>query len=158
MARWAPEETDTMAALATEITGTHGVTRTLVAVDGQPGADVGHVADALVRAFTEQGVTAMHAAATSTDIDGLRAEVVDPFRTTGTAAGVLVVTGTHLLATKARSLWSWTLWVEADPDLRLADDDPYVAYLRHDDPKGHASAVLDTSDAAHPRRNWNDAC
>lgn len=147
-----------MAALATEIAGTHGTARTLVAVDGQPGADVRHVADALVQAFSTQGVTAMHADAVSTDVDGLRAEVVDPFRTTGTAAGVLVVTGTRLLATRSRPLWSWTLWVEADPDLRVADDDPYLGYLRQDDPKAHASAVLDTSDPEHPRRNWNDAC
>jgi len=147
-----------MAAIAAEITQNAGTARTVVAVDGQPGTDLEHVAEGLVAAFRQQGVKAMHAAASSTDVDALRAEIVDPFRTIGTDAGVLVLTGTRLLAGAVRPLWRWSMWVERDPDLHVADDDAYAAYLQHDDPKAHASAVLDVSDPEHPRRNWNDAC
>ncbi|MFZ7088621.1 hypothetical protein [Curtobacterium sp. RRHDQ10] len=158
MARWAPEETDTMAALATEVAANQGTARTVIAVDGQPGVDLERIADGLVRAFGADGVPALRAATTATDPDTIRAELVDPFRTTGTAAGVLVVTGEKLLAERLRPLWRWSLWAERDPELQVTDDQAFADYLRRDDPKAHASAVLDVADPDHPRRNWNDAC
>lgn len=146
-----------MQAIASEVAHNAGSSRTVIAIDGQPGVDLERVAAGLVAALEQRGTKAMHAAARSTDADGLRAEVVDPFRTIGTDPGILVVTGTRLLARDVRSLWRWTMWVERDPQLTSADD-AYAEYVRHDDPKASASAVLDVADPDHPRRNWNDAC
>ncbi|WIB66154.1 hypothetical protein DEI93_09085 [Curtobacterium sp. MCBD17_035] len=158
MARWAPQETDTMQAIATEVAHNAGAARTVIAVDGGPGVDLERVAASLVAALEQQGVKAMHAAASSTDADGLRAEVVDPFRTIGTDPGILVVTGKRLLSRSVRSLWRWSLWVERDDRSEPRADDPFTTYVRQDDPKGAASAVLDVTDPEHPRRNWADAC
>jgi hypothetical protein len=148
MARWAPQETDTMAAIAGEVIAQVGTNRTVIAVDGQDGVDLEHVASALVAGFEQQGVHAMAAAAPSTDADVLRADLVTPFRTTGAGDGVLVVHGTGLLATGTRTLWRWSLWVEQESG-RLE---------RRADVKIAASAVLDVTDPDHPRREWNDAC
>jgi hypothetical protein len=148
MARWAPQETDTMAAIAAELIAQAGTNRTVVGIDGAGGVDLERVAAALVAALGSHDVTAMSAAAPSTDADRLRDEVVGPFRSTGEGAGVLVVHGPGLLGAATRSLWRWSLWVEPDGDRAEASADG----------KAQASAVLDVTDPDHPRRNWNDAC
>ncbi|MBT2503291.1 hypothetical protein [Curtobacterium sp. ISL-83] len=148
MARWAPQETDTMAAIAGEVITQVGTNRTVVAIDGQDGTDLERVAAALVSGFAQHGVHAMAAAAPSSDIDVLRSDIVIPFRTTGAGDGVLVVHGTGLLAPRTRTLWRWSLWVEQESG-RLE---------RRADVKIAASAVLDVTDPEHPRREWNDAC
>ncbi|ROS67108.1 hypothetical protein EDF42_1133 [Curtobacterium sp. PhB172] len=148
MARWAPEETDTMAAIAAEVIAQVGTNRTVIGIDGQDGTDLEHVAATLVAGFEQHGVSAMAAAAPSADPDTLRDEVVAPFRTTGAGDGVLVVHGHGLLAPGVRGLWRWSLWVEQEAG-RLE---------RRADVKIAASAVLDVTDPEHPRREWNDAC
>ncbi|NQW89392.1 hypothetical protein HQQ88_03665 [Curtobacterium sp. VKM Ac-2861] len=148
MARWAPEETDTMAAIAAEVIAQVGTNRTVIGIDGQDGTDLEHVAATLVAGFEHHGVSAMAATAPSTDPDTLRDEVVAPFRTTGAGDGVLVVHGHGLLAPGVRGLWRWSLWVEQEAG-RLE---------RRADVKIAASAVLDVTDPEHPRREWNDAC
>ncbi|TCK61211.1 hypothetical protein [Curtobacterium sp. PhB136] len=148
MARWAPEETDTMAAIAGEVIAQVGTNRTVVGIDGQDGVDLEHVAAALVAGFEQHGVSAMAAAAPSADVDALRSGLVAPFRSTGAGDGVLVVHGHGVLGAGARGLWRWSLWVEQESG-RLE---------RRADVKIAASAVLDVTDPAHPRREWNDAC
>jgi hypothetical protein len=148
MARWAPQEIDTMAAIASEVVAQVGTNRTVIAVDGQDGTDLEHVAGALVAGFEQHGVHAMAAAAPSADPATLRTDLVTPFRTTGAGEGVLVVHGQGLLAPSTRTLWRWSLWVEQETG-RLE---------RRADVKIAASAVLDVSDPEHPRREWNDAC
>ncbi len=148
MARWAPEETDTMAAIANEVIAQVGTNRTVVGIDGQDGVDLERVAAALVAGFEQQGVSAMAAAASSADADALRNDLVAPFRSTGEGPGVLVVHGHGVLGVGARGLWRWSMWVEQESG-RLE---------RRADVKIAASAVLDVTDPAHPRREWNDAC
>ncbi|OII14090.1 hypothetical protein BIU97_01055 [Curtobacterium sp. MCBA15_009] len=148
MARWAPQETDTMAAIASEVIAQVGTNRTVIGIDGQDGTDLERVARGLVAGFEQQGVSAMAAAAPSTDADTLRADLVAPFRTTGAGDGVLVVHGRGVLGHGVRGLWRWSLWVEQEAG-RLE---------RRADVKIAASAVLDVTDPDHPRREWNDAC
>ncbi|MGN6408453.1 MAG: hypothetical protein ACTHMH_08890 [Curtobacterium sp.] len=148
MARWAPQETDTMAAIAAEVIAQVGTNRTVVGIDGQDGVDLERVAAGLVAGFEQHGVSALAAAAPSTDVDALRADLVAPFRSTGEGPGVLVVHGHGVLAHGARTLWRWSLWVEQESG-RLE---------RRADVKIAASAVLDVTDPEHPRREWNDAC
>ncbi|MGN7189726.1 hypothetical protein [Curtobacterium sp. MCBA15_004] len=148
MARWAPQETDTYAEIAGEVIAQVGTNRAVVGVDGQDGVDLERVAAGLVAGFARYGVSAMAAAAPSSDVDVLRSDVVTPFRTTGAGDGVLVVHGHGLLAPGARGLWRWSLWAEQETG-RLE---------RRADVKIAASAVLDVTDPDHPRREWNDAC
>ncbi|WP_139195272.1 hypothetical protein [Curtobacterium sp. MCBA15_001] len=148
MARWAPEATDTMAAIANEVIAQVGTNRTVIGVDGQDGVDLERVAAGLVDGFAQHGVTAMAAAAPTTDADRLRSDLVAPFRTTGAGDGVLVVHGHGVLGAGARGLWRWSMWVEQESG-RLE---------RRADVKIAASAVLDVTDPEHPRREWNDAC
>ncbi|WP_420367876.1 hypothetical protein [Curtobacterium sp. L1-20] len=148
MARWAPQETDTMAAIAAEVIAQVGTNRTVIGIDGQEGTDLERVASALVEGFKQHGVSAMAAAAPTSDADVLRSDIITPFRTTGAGDGVLVVHGRGVLAHGAHRLWRWSLWVEQE-DGRLE---------RRADVKIAASAVLDVSDPEHPRREWNDAC
>ncbi|WIA98761.1 MULTISPECIES: hypothetical protein [unclassified Curtobacterium] len=148
MARWAPQETDTYAEIAGEVIAQVGTNRAVVGVDGQDGVDLERVAAGLVAGFARHGVSAMAAAAPSSDVDVLRSDVVTPFRTTGAGDGVLVVHGHGLLAPGARGLWRWSLWAEQETG-RLE---------RRADVKIAASAVLDVTDPDHPRREWNDAC
>ncbi len=137
-----------MRALAEELVAQAGVARTVVGIDGQVGTDLERVAQALVHALNSMEVSAMAAAAPSPDLDTLRRDVVQPFRSTGAGDGVLVVHGHGVLAEGVRALWRWSLWVEHD-DERLAAREPV---------KIAASAILDVTDPEHPRRNWNDAC
>ncbi|WP_186317789.1 hypothetical protein [Curtobacterium sp. 9128] len=148
MARWAPEATDTMSAIAGEVIAQVGTNRTVVGIDGQDGVDLERVAAALVTGFAAHGVSAMAAVAPSADVDALRTGLVTPFRTTGAGPGVLVVHGHGVLASGARGLWRWSMWVEQESG-RLE---------RRADVKIAASAVLDVTDPEHPRREWNDAC
>jgi hypothetical protein len=148
MARWAPQETDTMAAIAAEAIAQVGTNRTVIGVDGQDGTDLERVAAALVTGFEQHGISAMAAAAPSADQDTLRSDLVTPFRTTGAGDGVLIVHGRGILAPGVRTLWRWSLWVEQESG-RLE---------RRADVKIAASAVLDVTDPEHPRREWNDAC
>jgi hypothetical protein len=148
MTRWAPEETDTMAAIAGEVIAQVGTNRTVVGIDGQDGVDLERVAASLVAGFEQHGVSAMAAAAPSADVDELRSGIVTPFRSTGAGDGVLVVHGHGVLGVGARGLWRWSMWVEQESG-RLE---------RRADVKIAASAVLDVTDPDHPRREWNDAC
>lgn len=137
-----------MAAIAQEVIAQVGTNRTVIGIDGQDGVDLERVAQGLVTGFERHGVSAMAAAAPSSDADELRSGLVVPFRTTGAGDGVLVVHGHGTLAPGARGLWRWSLWVEQDAG-RLE---------RRADVKIAASAILDVTDPEHPRREWNDAC
>jgi hypothetical protein len=137
-----------MAAIAAEVIAQVGTNRTVIGIDGQEGTDLERVASALVEGFKQHGVSAMAAAAPTSDADVLRSDIITPFRTTGAGDGVLVVHGRGVLAHGAHRLWRWSLWVEQE-DGRLE---------RRADVKIAASAVLDVSDPEHPRREWNDAC
>lgn len=84
---------------------------------------------------------------------------------------VLIVDGIFLHRPELRDLWDWSVWLDV-PDrvaaLRLAhrdgsDPDPDAPanaryrhgqqlYLREADPAAAASAIVDNSDLAHPRR------
>lgn len=137
-----------MAAIAAEVIAQVGTNRTVIGIDGQDGTDLERVAAGLVAGFEQHGISALAAAAPSSDVDALRSDLVAPFRSTGAGDGILVVHGHGVLGHGARALWRWSLWVEQE-DGRLE---------RRADVKIAASAVLDVTDPEHPRREWNDAC
>lgn len=96
---------------------------------------------------------------------------------TGPADAVLVVDGVFLQRPELRGLWNFTVWLDADAEVRLArlverdgaDPDPdapsnrryadaHRLYVRDTHPNTAASAIVDNTDAEHPRRRFADYC
>lgn len=90
---------------------------------------------------------------------------------------VLIVDGIFLHRPELRRLWHWSVWLDAPLDVRYArmaardgsDPDPAAEsnrryrggqdlYLREADPRTAASAIVDNTDPAAPRRVFQDFC
>ncbi|BDV30201.1 uridine kinase [Microbacterium terricola] len=90
---------------------------------------------------------------------------------------VLIVDGLFLHRPELRGIWHWSLWLDAPVDVATArvaqrdgtDPDPAAPsnaryregnelYLRDADPRAAASAIVDNTDPAHPRRTFRDYC
>lgn len=148
----------------------------LVAVDGL--ADTSVFADALASAFTDDGVTACRASVDdSLGDEGLRA-LVSRFRDGNGPGGaaapgvtchgrsgddaVLVVDGRFLHRAPVRGLWHWSVWLDAPlAPVSEDSDEPRAAqvrYLRENDPKHTASAIVDVTDPARPVQVFGDFC
>ena len=84
---------------------------------------------------------------------------------------VLIVDGIFLHRPQLREIWDWSVWLDVPFEVAYArmalrdgsDPDPDAPsnaryrqgqelYLNEADPKGEASAIVDNSDLAHPRR------
>ncbi|MET4781846.1 uridine kinase [Glaciihabitans sp. UYNi722] len=112
MARWAPEKSDTLDALAAEILHSYGVGRAIVAVDGTSAAGTGVFADALAEQLRKGGRKVFrasiddfhkpHTAWENQDLDSpqayyaeaydysvFRRVLIDPFRASGSTGFVL---------------------------------------------------------------------
>lgn len=96
---------------------------------------------------------------------------------TGPADAVLVVDGVFLQRSELRGLWNFSVWLDAEADVRLArmverdgaDADPespanrrysdaHRFYVRDTHPNAAASAIVDNTDPAHPKRRFADYC
>jgi uridine kinase len=98
--------------------------------------------------------------------------VVDPTWITGPADAVLVVDGTFLNRPELRGLWHWSAWLDADPQAAaqrlLTVDGPsalseryrgaQALYEADANPRAKATAIVDNTDPAVPRRVFADAC
>lgn len=88
---------------------------------------------------------------------------------------VLIVDGMFLHRPELRGLWDWSLWLDVPVDvafLRMAErdgtDPDFLApsnaryrdgqelYLRDANPRAAASAIVDNTDLAHPKRIFQD--
>ena len=99
-------------------------------------------ADALAAALTAHGSTASVVEPEAQEVDGLRAEIVAPFRAAGADAVRIVAGGPALLAPGPRGLWHYSVW------LIEGDEVPHTA----------ATALVDVTDPAHPQRRLADYC
>lgn len=129
-----------------------------IAVTGVPGADLVGAADALASALRAAGQTAERAHAAGVTADGIRADLVTPFRSAA-SDGVLVVDGPGLLGDELRGFWNFSVWIEHDPE-RDADWS-FVSTGRKDPlgaPREVASVLFDDADPARPRRLFADSC
>jgi hypothetical protein len=145
--------------LATEFLQHYSRGPRFIAVTGVAGADLPAAADALAEALRANGqeVERAHATAHATP-DGLRTEVVTPFRT-ASPEGVLVIDGPGLLGETLRGFWNFSVWIEHDPE-RDADWS-FVATGRKDPlgaPREVASVLFDDADPERPRRLFADSC
>jgi len=97
--------------------------------------------------------------------------------TTGPADAILIVDGVFLNRPELRGLWNFSIWVDADEDVRLtrmiardaADADPEAEsnrrysdaqrlYVRDAHPNTVASAIVDNTDPDAPTRRFADYC
>lgn len=152
MTTWAPQKSDTLQALATEILHNYARGRVLVALDGPDRAGTAAFADDLAAAVVAAGHAAerasVPAAGDGYDEASFRAEVVDPLREPGDPADVLLlVDGALTDHPELSGLWNYALWVVGES---VADRSP-AGRVR-------ANAVIDNSDPEHPRRLFDDAC
>ena len=96
---------------------------------------------------------------------------------TGPADAVLVVDGVYLNRPELRGAWNWSVWLDADPDIRLArmvdrdgaDPSPTAPsnlryseaqrlYVRDAHPNTTADAIVDNTDPDAPVRRYADYC
>lgn len=96
---------------------------------------------------------------------------------TGPADAILIVDGVFLNRFELRGAWNFSIWLDADPVVRLArlverdgaDPDPEAEsnrrhseaqrlYVRDAHPNTSASAIVDNTDAEAPRRRFTDYC
>jgi uridine kinase len=109
--------------------------------------------------------------------DLARDTAVEAAWTTAPRDAVLIVDGIFLLRPELRGIWNWSVWLDVPVDIasrRLAlrdgsDPDPAAPsntryrdgqelYLKDAQPRVEASAIIDNSDLAHPRRVFQDFC
>jgi uridine kinase len=185
--RWAPAKRDVLDALADDFLHNYAKGRTLLAVDGPaataPFADafaerLGRGGHAVFRASIADfhGPRALR---TEMYRDGydyslFRRTLVEPFKLggstgfqlagfdaardmpaesdwkTGPQDATLVVDGQFLNRPELRGLWNFSVWLQGA--------DPVDAEYLGDDPAAAASAIMDDSDPAHPRRVFADSC
>lgn len=96
---------------------------------------------------------------------------------TGPADAILIVDGVFLNRFELRGAWNYSIWLDADPKVRLArtverdraDPDPKAEsnrryseaqrlYVRDAHPNTAANAIVDNTDPAVPVRNYADYC
>ena len=142
MARWAPQRTDTLHALAEEVLQNYGHGRVVVAIDGPDAATTGPFADDLAVELRGLGHEVERATeAAGAQVDAVRATVVAPFRAAG-GDGYLLVDG-HGLLGELKPLWNFSVRL----DSRIASSD-----------RAEASAIVNIDDPEHPRRVFADSC
>lgn len=109
--------------------------------------------------------------------DVTRDEPVESEWETAPRDAVLIIDGIFLHRPELRGIWHWSVWLDAPPDVRYArmagrdgcDPDPEAAshrryrggqelYLRDARPRAAASAIVDNTDPAAPRRVLEDFC
>ncbi len=109
--------------------------------------------------------------------DHVRDAVVESQWVTAPRDAVLVVDGIFLHRPELKNLWHWSVWLEVPESVACArmairdgsDPDPAAPvnaryrlgqelYLREAKPQVAASAIVDNSDLAHPRREYRDFC
>ncbi|RKR73843.1 hypothetical protein [Frondihabitans australicus] len=146
MTRWAPEKSDTLAALATEILHNYSRGRVLVAVDGPDRVAASGFADDVAAAVEGADHVAGRSTADGLGDDAFRSQVAAPFRA---ADGDALLVVDHALTgrTGLSGAWNYAVWVVGD---FVADRSP--------EERGRANAVIDASDPEHPRRLFDDAC
>jgi uridine kinase len=186
MTRWAPEKSDTVRALATEILHNYGRGRAFVAVDGLEGSGARAFADDLAALVKEDGHAAFRASLSdfllpraeravrgddAVDESKLRRMLVEPFRLGGSAAWV----PRAFDAAADRDVQA--TWVTGPKDALLIVDGALSgreslaglwnfsvwveggeAAGRGTEARARSLAVIDNADPEHPRRLFDDAC
>jgi len=127
----------------------------------------------LLEPFRQGGSTGFQLAA----FDLARDVPVESAWVTGPADAILIVDGVFLNRFELRGAWNFSIWLDADPKVRLArmvdrdgaDPNPKAEsntryseaqrlYVRDAHPTTTASAIVDNTDADAPARRFSDYC
>jgi uridine kinase len=168
MAQWAPQRTDTMAALAAEILHNYGRGRVVVAVDGVDDAGLASFADRLSEAVTASGhSSACVSRGSGADSIAALTDAVAAFRAGTEDAGagdagdsvdaILVVDGPRINEPALAGLWNFSVWLDGGSSAAAAETEQ-ERYIREVSPRRIATAIVDNSDEDHPRRRFADSC
>ena len=134
MARWAPAKQDTLDHLAGEITHNYAGGRVVVAVDGASVDGTSAFADDLADALGRGRDDVVRVAA-----DDVR----------GTTGPMMIVAhGPFLARADLKGVWHFLVWVDVQGDRSASRE---VS-------KNAANALIDNTDAEHPRRVFADSC
>lgn len=134
MARWAPAKQDTLDHLAAEITHNYSRGRVIVAVDGASVDGTSAFADDL-------------AAALGRGRDDVVRVSADAVRETAGSA-LLVADGPFLARADLKGVWHFLVWVDVAGDRSASREASKIT----------ADALIDNTDAEHPRRVFADSC
>jgi uridine kinase len=129
-----------------------------IAVTG-PDADITRrVADAFGEAVAASGRTVARASGSGRpgEADALKTDVIGPFRRSG--GDVQIVDGPQLLRPALRGSWNASIWLENGPVLEGDALESEREYVRDDDPRSAASAVLSVADPDLPVQVFSDSC
>lgn len=159
MAQWAPERTDTMAALAAEILHNYARGRVVVAIDGVDDAGQSAFADRLSEAITATGHPSQRASKkTGADAAETLASEVASFRASAEPAdAILVVDGARVNGADLAGLWNFSVWLDGG-SVEAAATPEQERYSREVTPRRIATAIVDNTDEEHPRRRFADSC
>jgi uridine kinase len=163
MAQWAPQRTDTMAALAAEILHNYGRGRVVVAVDGVDDAGLASFADRLSEAVTASGHSSARVSRGSgADSIAALTDAVAAFRASTGDAGesvdaILVVDGPRINEPALAGLWNFSVWLDGGSSAAAAETEQ-ERYIREVSPRRIATAIVDNTDEDHPRRRFADSC
>jgi uridine kinase len=116
----------------------------------------------LIQPFRLGGSTGFVAAAFDVERDA----AVEPVWLTGPADALLIVDGTFLNRPELRGLWNYSVWLEASEKRPEASDEgearaeagAQALYAAEAKPRTAATAIVDNTDADHPRRRFADSC
>ena len=135
--------TDAWDGIALEFLHNNATGARLVVVAGADASRSRRAADALATALEAQSESVERADTIEVDPSVLREKLVSPFRADRDHDRVLVLSGPdRLLADENRGMWHFTLWHSAGDEPTHAD----------------ASALVDMTDPAAPRRRYADSC
>jgi len=131
----------------------------------------------LIDPFREGGQTGASTGFQLAAFDVARDTPVESAWTTAPRDAVLIVDGIFLHRPELRGLWNWSVWLDVPVDVaaqRIAlrdGSDPSPAapsnaryrdgqelYLKESEPRAEASAIVDNTDLARPRRVFEDFC
>ncbi|WP_406249217.1 hypothetical protein ACI7YT_04155 [Microbacterium sp. M] len=135
--------TDAWDGIALEFLHNNATGARLVVVAGADDNRSRRAADALATALEAHGESVERADTIEVDPSVLREQLVSPFRADREHDRVLVLAGPdRLLADENRGMWHFALWHSAGDEPTHAD----------------ASALVDMTDPAAPRRRYADSC
>jgi len=136
--RWQPQKGDVLAALAEDIAHNYGSGRANVGIAASSTEAGAAFADDLAEAIAATGRAVYRASIVGTDI---------PPRDESNADSLLVASGDEVGALAVSGHWNYTVWLDDRNDER-----------RNRDARAAASALIDNTDAEHPRRVFADSC
>jgi len=138
MAHWQPLKSDVLAALADDIAHNYGTGRASLGIAASDPDSGAAFADALQQSIAATGRASFRATL---------AEPTLPARDDETADALLVASGEPVPSLAVAGNFNYTIWLDDRNDPRR---DPAA--------RAAASAIIDNTDADHPRRVFTDSC